>query len=158
MLEFWQNLVRKRDFYAGALLVLLGLLAVDKGPAYGIGTLMSMGAGFMPTALGIVLIALGVVIAGTATALPAGEGENILPDNPQWWGWSCILGGPVLFLVFAKFGGLLPAAFACVFVAALGDREATVRSAFALAAIVTVFGVVLFAFFLGIAMPVWGPS
>ena len=46
MLEFWQNLIPKRDFYAGALLVLLGLLAVDKGPGYGIGTLMSMGPGF----------------------------------------------------------------------------------------------------------------
>ncbi len=60
------GIIRKRDFYAGALLVLLGLLAVDKGPGYGIGTLMSMGPGFKEEGVGI---ACGAHFAGRHPAL-----------------------------------------------------------------------------------------
>jgi energy-converting hydrogenase Eha subunit E len=53
-----RNWVRKRDFYAGALMILLGSVAVFVGPTYQLGTLMNMGPGFMPTALGVVLLSL----------------------------------------------------------------------------------------------------
>jgi hypothetical protein len=45
----------KRDFYAGGLTVLFGLVMALKGPSYRLGTLMHMGPGFMPTVLGIIL-------------------------------------------------------------------------------------------------------
>ena len=80
--------------------------------------------------------------------------ERILPEHPQWWGWLCILGGPALFILFGRYFGLMPGTFACVFVAALGDRTATLKSSFVLALIVTVFGVGLFSYFLQIPMPV----
>ena len=41
-----------------------------------------------------------------------------------------------------------------MFVAALGDRTATLKRSFVLALIVTVFGVGLFSYFLQIPMPV----
>ena len=66
ILELGRNLVRKRDFYAGSLMILFGLVAVIKGPGYRIGTLMHMGPGFMPTALGVIMILLGIAIAATA--------------------------------------------------------------------------------------------
>ena len=40
-----RNLVRKRDFYAGGLMVLLGLGVALKGTTYRAGTLMHMGPG-----------------------------------------------------------------------------------------------------------------
>ena len=55
-----RNFVRKRDFYAGGLVILFGLVMALKGPGYHLGTLMHMGPGFLPTALGIVLIFLGI--------------------------------------------------------------------------------------------------
>ena len=149
------HLVRKRDFYAGGLMVLLGLVAVAKGPSYRLGTLMQMGPGFMPTALGAILVVLGIMIAGSATTTKEGEDQDILPEDPQWWGWGCILAGPILFIIFGSFGGLIPATFSCVFVSALGDRSATLKSSLALAFVVTAFGVGLFSFVLGIPMPVW---
>lgn len=144
----------KRDFYAGGLIMLFGLVAVAKGPGYGTGTLMRMGPGFMPTALGVILVVLGIVIAGSALTTPAGENERILPDHPQWLGWLCILSGPLLFIILGGYFGLLPATFACVFVSAMGDKNATVKSALALAAGITVFGVLLFSYVLQISMPV----
>ena len=55
------NLVRKRDFYAGGLIIMFGLLMALKGPSYRVGSLMHMGPGFLPTALGVILIFLGIL-------------------------------------------------------------------------------------------------
>lgn len=135
-------------------MVLFGLVASLKGPGYRIGTLMHMGPGFMPTALGVILIFLGVLIAAAAIAAPHGEDEHILPEHPQWWGWSCILAGPLLFIICGSYGGLIPATFACVSVFALGDRTSTWKGALGLAAVVTAFGVTLFSYVLKVPMPI----
>jgi hypothetical protein len=144
----------KRDFYAGGLMVLIGLFMAVKGPNYRLGTLMHMGPGFMPTALGILLVFLGVLIAAAGLSAPPGEGEEpILPEHPQWWGWTCILAGPLLFIIFGTYGGMIPATFACVFVSALGDRTGTVKGALVLATVITIFGVGLFSYLLQVPMP-----
>jgi hypothetical protein len=156
--SFFAHVFRfRRDFCAGGLMILFGLVAAVNGPHYHIGTLMHMGPGFMPTALGVILILLGIAIAGTAAAgSSAGEeaDENILPPHPQWLAWLCILAGPFLFVVFGSIGGMAPATFACVFVSALGDRESTWKSSLVLAAGVTAFGVLLFHYLLQVPMPV----
>src|SRR5262249_56070061 len=69
----------RRDFCAGGLMILFGLVAAVNGPNYHIGTLTRMGPGFMPTVLGVVLIILGVMIAGTATVEAAVELQNAQP-------------------------------------------------------------------------------
>jgi heme A synthase len=157
-----RELMGKRDFYAGGLMVLLGLFIAVKGTTYRAGTLMHMGPGFLPTALGVLLVLLGITIAVAALA-PAGdaseENQNILPESPQWWAWFCILMSPILFIVFGRFFGMIPGTFACVFIAALGDKNATWRGTFVLATVVTAFGVGLFSYFLQVPMPVltwWG--
>ena len=50
-----RSLLGKRDFYAGGLMLLLGLGIALKGATYRPGTLMHMGPGFMPTVLGVLL-------------------------------------------------------------------------------------------------------
>src|SRR5215471_15496930 len=124
-----------------------------KGPSYRLGTLMHMGPGFMPTALGIILIGLGIAIMGTGLSVPDGEDEDILPTNPEWFGWACILAGPLCFILFGSYFGLIPATFMCVFVSAFGDRSATLRGSFVLATVVTVFGVALSSNMLKVTMP-----
>ena len=143
----------KRDYYAGGLMLLIGLGSVLQGSSYRLGTLARMGPGFMPVVLGVVLALLGILIAGTALTSPASDDGKFLPDNPQWFGWACILGGPILFIVLGIYGGMIPAVFSCVFVCALGDKSATLRSSAILAAAITVFGVVLFHYLLGVPMP-----
>ncbi|MGB7257853.1 MAG: tripartite tricarboxylate transporter TctB family protein [Pseudolabrys sp.] len=150
----------KKDYYAGGLMILLGLIAAIEGQNYNIGTLRQMGPGFFPVALGILLIFLGLLIAGTSLGVNVDGDDTVLPEKLEWRGWFCILAGPALFIIFGKIGGLVPATFACVFVSALGDRSTTVKGAAVLAAGVTVFGVVLFSYLLKMPMPVlkWGLS
>lgn len=149
-------LKHKRDFYAGGLMVLIGLGAVVEASNYKIGTLMHMGAGFLPVALGVVLILVGILIAGTAaTSADDDDDARVFPDKPDWRGWLCIIAGPLLFIVLGKYGGMIPATFACVFVSALGDRTATLKGTLVLSAGVTVFGVLLFSYILKVPFPLW---
>jgi hypothetical protein len=155
------DLVRKRDFYAGGLMMLLGLGIALKGATYRLGTPMHMGPGFFPTSLGVLLVLVGIAIAAPAlmpTPVGQEQDESILPEHPEWWAWLCILLSPVLFIVFGKYFGMIPATFSCVFIAALGDRSATWKSTIILSTIVTIFGVALFSYFLQVPMPIltWG--
>jgi Tripartite tricarboxylate transporter TctB family len=143
----------KRDYYAGGLILLLGVGATVTGSGYKFGSLAKMGPGFLPVVLGVVLAFLGILIAGTALGSSEPDDSKFLPENPQWFGWFCILCGPVLFIIFGTFGGMIPAIFSCVFVCALGDKTATYKSSAILAACITVFGVVLFHYLLRIPFP-----
>ena len=151
---FLRDLARRRDFYAGGLMILFGLVMSLKGPAYGLGTLMHMGPGFMPTALGVILVLLGIAIAATAVTAYDPNEDPILPEHPEWFGWGCILAGPFCFILFGNYFGMAPATFACVFVSAFGDKTATLKSCVVTAAVVTVFGVGLFSYFLQVPLPV----
>jgi hypothetical protein len=146
---------RRSNYYAGGLVVLIGLSAALIGATYDIGSLTAMGSGFFPALLGILMVIVGIMIAFS----PADEAAPaLMHDAPRrgadWRGWGAILTGGVLFIVLAQYAGLLPAAFACVFVTALGDRQSSWKQAAVLATAITVFGVLLFAYGLQIPIPI----
>ncbi|HZC55500.1 MAG TPA: tripartite tricarboxylate transporter TctB family protein [Xanthobacteraceae bacterium] len=149
-----RELLGKRDFYAGGLMVLLGLGIALKGSSYRAGTLMHMGPGFLPTALGVLLVLLGIAIAAAGLSAEGDEDQGVLPEQPQWWAWFCILMSPICFIMFGHYFGMVPATFSCVFIAALGDKNATWLGTVILATVVTVFGVGLFSYFLQVPMPI----
>ncbi len=136
-------------------MVLLGAGAAFTGSRYDVGSLTRMGPGFFPTALGILLAIVGVLIAGTASYTVQSTMPETTP-RPDWRGWLCIVGGAGLFIALAAHGGLVPATLACVFVAALGDRTNSWKEALALAIGVTIFGTLLFAYVLRIEIPILG--
>jgi hypothetical protein len=154
----FENLLRKKDFYAGLVMILLGAGVTLNSTTYDLGSLMHMGPGMFPFLLGIVLTFVGILILGTAFTAPYDENERILPDSMEWRGWGCILAGPILFIIFGEFFGMMPATFACVFVAALGDRTATLKSSLALSFGVTICGALLFSYLLQLPFPLfkWG--
>ena len=151
--------LKKRDFYAGGLIVLLGVaVALNAYNNYTLGSMTQMGPGMFPLMLGCALTFVGLLILGAAIAAAHDPAETILPEQREWRGWACILAGPILFIILGEFFGMAAATFGCVFVSALGDRTATVKSSAILAAIVTVFGCLLFAYVLKLAFPIfkWG--
>jgi hypothetical protein len=148
-------LAQKKDYYAGALITLIGIGAVLEARRYSLGTLFHMGPGFFPIILGVTMTLIGILIALAAASTPAAEGDLLHLPNPQWRAWACILAGPVLFIILGNYGGLIPATFACVFVSALGDKDSTLKNSFILAAGITFFGVLLFSYILQVSMPMW---
>lgn len=149
------TLVKKRDFYAGGIMTLLGAAVTLDSMTYSLGTLTHMGPGMFPLMLGVTLTFVGVLILGTAMATPLSDDENILPKDREWYAWGCILAGPIAFIILGEFFGLVPATFACVLIPAIGDRTATWKGSAILAAGVTVVGTLLFTYVLKIPFPMF---
>jgi len=130
-----------KDYYGGALMILIGLAAVYAGSRYELGTLARMGPGFFPTAVGAILAAVGLAIALGASPDAAEAGAHPAFDRRAWSG---IIGGTVAFIVLGEYGGLVPATFAIVFISALGDRNNTPKQAFWLSAGMVAMAVIVF--------------
>jgi len=169
----------KKDYYAGAAMIIIGLGVAVQGSTYAIGSLERMGPGFFPTALGVVLVLLGVAIAmsavngaeqsgaGTTPTTNASANNLAQPQSaslaeararPEWRGWFCITAGIVLFIVLGQYGGLLPATFAVVFISAMGDRQNSWRQAFVLAVAMVLICLIVFHWALKVQFPLfqWG--
>ncbi len=154
-----------RDHIGGAVLLALGAAAVVAGVGYRMGTLRQMGPGFFPVVLGVLMALVGVAILATTPLAPkaldddapavASEYAHLSGPVVQWRGWACIVGGIAAFVVLAAHGGLVPASFVSVFVAAMGDRRNGVRDAALLALVMTAFGVVVFHFGLHLLLPLF---
>jgi len=125
---------------------------------YRLGTLTHMGPGMFPFILGILLTFVGMLIFVSGLVTPLEEGERILPESMEWRGWACILAGPLMFILFGEFFGMVAGTFMCVFVSAFGDRTATLKGSALLAACITVGGAVLFSYVLKVPFPLfrWG--
>jgi hypothetical protein len=149
-----------KDHIGCAVLVAMGAAAVLFGLDYQFGSLSHMGAGFIPVVLGALMLAVGIAVGVTASprstpAAGSGDGSHGGRGKPEWRGWSCIVGGIVAFVVLGQHGGLVPASFASIFISAMGDRDNTLRSAGVLAAVVTLFGTLVFFFGLHLQLPLF---
>lgn len=142
-----------KDLLGGALMTIIGLASVGGGLRLNVGTLVHMGPGFFPVAVGVILSFIGVVIA--LTGLRNG-GSTIASIKPDWRGWGCIVAAMVAFVVLAAYGGLVPATFAVVFISALGDRKNSLRQSLLLALAMVVVSVLVFRWGLKLQLPLFG--
>ena len=141
----------------------IGLAAAWKGRDFGVGSLTRMGPGFLPVTLGLLLAGLGLAIAlmafrpsvPVAVGVGVGVGEDMAAET-DWRGVLCILAGMGGFIVVGHVAGLIPASLVCVFVSALGDRTATLRSSAILATCVAAACTLVFHYGLGIRFPLFG--
>ncbi|WP_429459631.1 tripartite tricarboxylate transporter TctB family protein [Paraburkholderia sp. JPY465] len=143
-------------------MTLIGLGAAWGGSSYRIGTVASMEAGFFPTVLGILLTGTGLLLVLSACrrakepSAGADRGEVGLERvKLEFRGIASIILGIVVFQLFARYLGLVPATFAIVFICAMGRRDNGVLEALALASALTVVSVLLFHWALQLPMPLF---
>ena len=145
-----------RDYYGGGLMLLVGAGAIFKGLDYQVGSLTHMGPGYFPVAVGSVLAAMGALIAlGARRQTPAVARPG---HPPEWRGWICIILASIAFVVLGHYGGLLPATFGVVFIAALGDRQNSLKSALLLSIAMVAVSAIVFSWALQLQLPLfrWG--
>lgn len=149
----------KRDYYAGALISFIGVFMGLNSLNYNIGNLRNIGPGMLPMALSIILCGLGVLIALNA-AEPTGEGahDHLDPEAskyPNIKGGIAIVLGMLAFVVLTQTVGMVAGTFFCVFIAAIGDKDATWIGSLVLASVITVVGVVVFIYGLKMNLPLF---
>ena len=147
----------QKEYFGAALLVGLGAAIVVAAFGYELGDLTEMGAGFLPAVLGSLMTLVGIMVALTSRKTqrtpPSSEEHHGPLGMPDLRGTLAILGGIIAFVLLGDHGGMIPATFASVFIAASGDREHSWKSAALFAASVTVFGVIVFYFGLKVKLP-----
>jgi hypothetical protein len=153
----------KKDYYGGALMMVIGLVAVYAGLDYRTGTPARMGPGFFPVAIGALLALTGLLIAVSARTGPAASGGPKIGHGhggalPDLRGGICIILSVLAFLLLGVYGGLVPATFAIVFISAMGDRENTITQAILLSLAMCFVAVVVFWWALRLQLPLfqWG--
>jgi Tripartite tricarboxylate transporter TctB family len=138
-----------KDFWAGVVLIAIGATAAVLAREYPLGTIVRMGPGYFPTALGALLVLFGMylLVKGLRSAEKIEAG----------WSPRALI---VLPLSLALFGflmdraGLVPALAALVVGSAAAGREFRPVEVILLAGFLIVFSVAVFVWFLGLPYPV----
>lgn len=150
----------KKDYYGGALLMIVGIAAAYAAVSYRIGSLSAMGPGYFPFALGILTAIIGALIAITAIgdkdngkqqAANVGHGHGM----PDLRGTVCIVLATVAFYFIGDWFGLLPATFAITFLSAIGDRDNTWKEALILSIVMMLVAWIVFYWALKLQMPLY---
>ncbi|MEP0278100.1 MAG: tripartite tricarboxylate transporter TctB family protein [Nitratireductor sp.] len=143
------------DFNRNELLAALVVVGLGAGYliiaiGYPMGTVVRMGAGFFPVALGVLLTGLGAVLAWQSRRAEKAAVELRLRP------FVMILGGILAWALLVDRIGFLPATAILVLSCALVERETTWRSALMLTAGLCAFGWLIFIVGLKIPMSVLG--
>jgi len=150
----------KHKYYSAGFMLLIGAVTALASLDYNVGTLDRMGPGYFPLMLGVTLSLLAVLIAVTPSS--ADEAEADARREPlravfrrRIRPWAATVGGMVAFIVLGNYGGLVPATFALIFLAALGDPKNSIKASLLLATGVVAFAILAFHYGLQLQFPLF---
>ena len=140
-----------KDLAAGAVFAAIGFAFMAGALTLDIGSAFKMGPGYFPLVLSGLLALLGIIVMAKSVNTPP---ETI--GTVPWRGLVLILAAPVIFGATVRGLGLLIALPLAIFAAAAASRRASFPVAIALVAGLTVFCVLVFAYGLGLPLPLVG--
>ena len=138
------------DFWAGVLDLAVGATAITIALNYPSGTAGRMGPGYFPRALGILLIALGLVLTLRALRL-----QGAAPTFPSFKPLLVVIGSVIVFGLAAPPLGLVAATIVLVIVSSAASDEFRWKEAVISSLILAVFVVLAFSKGLQLQLPVW---
>lgn len=136
-----------QDVLGGALLIGVGAAFYAGSMRLRMGTLMSMGPGYFPRVLAVVLIGVGIAV------IVMGLINRERLQTPELRPMLCVLGAVAIFALTVRQLGLIPAMFLGVLVAAGGDRTSRFSRAALLAAGAGIGAWLIFRVGLGLQLP-----
>jgi hypothetical protein len=139
-----------KDFWAGVMMIVTGLVAIVIARDYPFGTMLRMGPGYFPSILGGVLILFGIYLVAS----------GLRSNEKMAGGWSlrALVVLPlslVLFGLLMDYAGFVPALMVLIVGSALASSEFRLLEILLLAAGLTAFAVALFIWGLGMPYPLF---
>lgn len=142
----------QKNFWSGVMFAAVGLAFAGFARDYEMGTAQRMGPAFFPTVLGLLLAALGAIIAIQGLAAEGEDGE-IHKFHFDALGW--VLGAVVLFGILLRPAGLIVSLVVLVVVSAFGSHDFKLRDTAVLTAGLLVLVLAVFIWGLKLTIPVW---
>jgi hypothetical protein len=143
------RILTTRDFWSGALFIVMGTSALVLGHDLRAGTAARMGPGYVPHAIGWILIALGTAIA-FKSCFAGAERIGAFHLRPV----ILIVLSVVAFALLLQPAGLLPAMLALIALAVPAGREARFREAVGIAVFLALLCTGIFKIGLEMSFPV----
>jgi len=139
-----------KDFWSGVLFISVGVGAIVLGSKYTIGSAARMGPGYFPRALGILLIALGAILAVRALRL---DGSPI----PTWKlrPTLVVLGSVVLFGQIVQTVGLALSTVILIVLASSASHEFRWKESLVVGVGLSALSVGVFIVGLKLTLPIW---
>lgn len=148
----WTSFIRNpKDFWSGAIFIVIGAGAIVIGLDYRMGTAGHMGPAYFPSVLGGILILIGLVAVVRSCV---SDGEPL--EKFDFKKAALVLGSTVLFGVLVRNAGLFVAIVALVMAGGLASSRFKTKPYIALALGMATFSVLVFVKALGVPMPVIG--
>jgi len=142
-----------KDFWSGVMFIAFGLFFAGFARQYDMGTAARMGPAYFPTALGLLLMVIGVLISFKGIRSEAEDGHGHV-DKFHFKPLILVLGAVVAFGVLLRPAGLIVALAALIFVSSLGSGEFKLKEILPLAIGLCLLVLAVFIWGLGLTIPV----
>lgn len=142
-----------KDVLAGAVIIALGLAFALGSLDYEIGDPLRMGPGYMPLALGVIVIGLGIGIV--VKGFLAGEAGAI--GEVDWRAIVLLIAALLFFGLTVRGLGVALSLFGATLLASLARSRTPLIETLLISVSLTVLSVVLFIFILQLRLPLTGP-
>ena len=140
-----------KDFYAGLLFIAFGVAAIVIGSNYALGTAARMGPGYFPRILGILLIALGAILALRALRLQGRAGARASSGGRRssCWAASCCSGWS------SSTSGSVVSTIVLIVVASTASHEFRWKEALVSGIFFALLAIAVFVLGLKLQLPIW---
>lgn len=145
-----RNIRSPKDLLAGLLFIAVGIAAVALATNYTLGTAARMGPGYFPRILGILMIALGAILALRSLRLDG----TPLPG----WKWRpviVVLGSVVVFGAIVNYAGLVLSTILLIAMASAASHEFRPKEAVISGLLLAALAVGVFVIGLKLQIGIW---
>lgn len=146
------NIRNQKDFWAGLMFVAFGAGFAGYGARYAFGTAERMGPGYFPTVLGLLLVAIGVVVA-VGGLVAKGDMERV--GKFAWSTLFLIIGPVALFGLLLERLGLVLCLLMLVGISSYASHEFSWKATLGNALVLIGLSLLVFVYFLKLQFPLW---
>lgn len=149
----------RKDFWSGVLFVLLGVFFIYFAQEHPLGQASRMGPAYFPTVLGIIMSAIGLVVALVGYFKHAPKTEDGVDENVvtpfHWTILGLILGSILVFGLMLETFGLMLSLAAMVLISELASSEFRFKETLAIILVLDLLAWLIFVYGVGMLVPVW---
>jgi hypothetical protein len=143
----------QRDFFSGLLFIAVGVIFAVGASTYPMGSSANPGAGFLPLALAVLMLLLGVIVLFKSLTIETEGGDPI--GSIAWRPLFVVLAAIGVFGLSIERLGLVIAVPLLIGLVSFAGGEFRWRSVVASAIVLTLFAWAVFGVALKLQMPLW---